>query len=407
MYLPPQASNAGGPKKIFVGSLPDGVSETVLREEFSKYGQITDVHLKTGQDKGKNWAFMTFNTTEEANLAKNSTDRVLTFPGGDKPCEVMLARHQGMNGQEPLTSGAGGGQGPCKVFVGSLPDSITEMALRAEFSKYGQITDLYLKTGCDSGKQWSFLNFASHAQAQHAKDATDRVLVFPGATGPCETMFAKNQGRNGQETVSSDAQRGTPVGAMQPFGAFGAQPPPPIAPLPPHLSAWRCYYTAAGLPYYYNHMTAVTQWECPPEFQQMQAMQAHGAMQMQMAGGMPGSMPGAANPQAYAAMAAQAQAQAAAQAQAQQRPEAAERSEATGLRGRRRRHRRWLLHQQRSCGGGLGREGGNGSSGVPWNGIVSRPSRQRSRPSRGEVQKNKEHRLSACLHLCVCILEPT
>ena len=33
---------AGGPTKIFVGSLPDGIEEQVVREEFSRYGHVED-----------------------------------------------------------------------------------------------------------------------------------------------------------------------------------------------------------------------------------------------------------------------------------------------------------------------------------------------------------------------------
>lgn len=57
--------------------------------------------------------------------------------------------------------GGGVAQGPTKIFVGSLPDDINETVLRAEFSKYGQIVDVYLKTGCEPNKQWAFVGSAS------------------------------------------------------------------------------------------------------------------------------------------------------------------------------------------------------------------------------------------------------
>eukprot|EP00927_Polykrikos_kofoidii_P032074 TRINITY_DN27427_c0_g1_i1.p1 TRINITY_DN27427_c0_g1~~TRINITY_DN27427_c0_g1_i1.p1 ORF type:complete len:474 (+),score=69.00 TRINITY_DN27427_c0_g1_i1:92-1423(+) len=319
----PAASPAGGsnsvPKKIFIGSLPESITETGLREEFAKYGQIVDLFLKTNCERGKNWAFISYSTSEEANLAKCSTDRVLVFPGSDRACEVMLARNQGINGQEPLHSAAAASsghvatmtaahaasQGPMKIFVGSLPDTVTETLIRAEFSKYGQITDVYLKTGCEPGKQWAFINFATHAQAQHAKDATDRVLILPGATGPCETMFAKNQGRGGHDAFSSSAAGGVPgqVGALQAYP--GGQPPPPSTPMPAHLNPWRVYYTSTGLPYYYNHASGQTQWECPPEFQPFTAAASMPAMAgIPTMAAAPGQDSGV-----YAAM-AQAQAQA-------------------------------------------------------------------------------------------------
>lgn len=294
--IPQQLSDAmpmGPPKKIFVGSLPDGITESTLREEFSKYGQIIDVFLKTTCERHKQWAFLTFSNGEEAEVAKANTDRQLKFPGSEMACEVMLARNQGMNGKDPLKpmlapGGAGGaqdfagGQGPTKIFVGSLPDHINETVLRAEFSKYGQIADVFLKTGCDSHKQWAFVVFATHAQAQHAKDSTDRVLMVPGASNPCEVMFAKFQGKNGADPLASGGGGGS---------GGGIPAPPPMSSMPAGY-AWRVYQTPQGLTYYHNHATNQTQWECPVELQYSQ-------MAMQQAQTATAMMP---QPQMYGAM---------------------------------------------------------------------------------------------------------
>lgn len=268
-----------GPKKIFVGSLPEGISDQMLRAEFSKYGQITDVFLKNGCENGRNWAFVSFASPEQAQLAKSSCDRVLFFPGCEQPCEVTIARHQGMFGQDSdgyrsnvsiapvqhhqsYANAAPAQDGPKKIFVGSLPDSITDAVLRAEFSKFGQIIDVFLKQGSDQpGRRWAFVTFASSDQAQYAKDATDRILVMPGADKPVEVMLAKNQGKFGQSPLNSSG------GGGGGGGYEASQPPPPATPPPAHLTPWRMYRTAAGLPYYHNATTGVTQWECPPELQ--------------------------------------------------------------------------------------------------------------------------------------------
>jgi len=288
---PGQAAPAG--RKIFVGSLPDGISESDLRLEFSRYGQIVDIYLKVGAEPGRQWAFVTFATPEEALVAKQSCDRVLTFPGARQACEVTLAKNQGMFGQDPLDGKpaqpvqqvyqtVAGYQvpvaaapavvdGPRKIFVGSLPDSITDGALRAEFSRYGQVTDCFLKQGCESGRQWAFITFSTPDEAAYAKDATDRVLTFPGAEKACEVMLAKNQGKFGQNPVGTGSSVTTaapaPAATTIYAGAGAAQPPPPAAPAPVHLTTWRMYQTAGGLPYYHNHTTGVTQWECPVELQ--------------------------------------------------------------------------------------------------------------------------------------------
>lgn len=280
--------NMMAPKKVFVGSLPATITDAQLQAEFSKYGQILDIHLNNRNvDSGRQWAFVTFASADQANLCKVSCDRVLMFPGAEKPCEVTLARHQGMFGQESIVqdtpvyspqvvhavpAAAPSSSQPKKIFVGSLPDTITDQILRSEFSRYGQVIDVFVSDKpCEPGRNWAFVTFANMEQAQYAKDSTDRVLVMPGADRACEVMLAKNQGKFGQDSVSGAppavAARGPQVVHAPALGPPGAQPPPPSAPAPAHLTTWRMYKTAAGLPYYHNSATQVTQWECPPELQ--------------------------------------------------------------------------------------------------------------------------------------------
>jgi len=303
--MPPQAME--GPRKIFVGSLPGDITDAQLRADFAQYGQVEDTYIKQNCEPGRQWAFVSFATGQQAANAKQNTDGILTYPGAPKACEVTLAKNQGLFGQDALAGpGHAGpmagyaapmagyaapmaGRGmvvapittpaqPRKIFVGSLPDSITDAALRAEFNKYGVIIDMYLKTGCEPGRQWAFITFQTPEQANNAKSAADRTLVMPGAEKACEVMLAKNQGKNGEGTLPPAAgvvvqppayatAYAQPQMASAPAAYGGAQPPLPMGQPPAHLTPWRTYYTAAGLPYYHNATTAVTQWECPPDLQ--------------------------------------------------------------------------------------------------------------------------------------------
>lgn len=362
--LKPSPIIDNGPKKIFVGTLPDDVAEDVLIDEFSKYGEVKDVFLKPNCESGRHWGFVTFATSQQALDAKESCDRTLMLPGSVRPCEVTIAKHQGLYGQDAMDDGGGrrqepargshgshgsysqggsyssnsrapgygatsgsyggsrssgpikrpavigatdsmlgqGGQGtqgipaarsygtkggdrngygthrsheshpyaqetrsttsvggPCKIFVGSLPDGCQEEMVRDEFSRYGRITYVYLKQGCESGKQWAFVIYSSAEEAKLAKESTDKILKLPGASKPCEVMLAKNQGMYGQAPL-----RDFHLGAGM---AGGGQPPPPTTPPPPHLTPWRTYKTQSGLPYYHNSKTGQTVWECPTEFE--------------------------------------------------------------------------------------------------------------------------------------------
>jgi len=284
-------------RKIFVGSLPHNIDEATLRSEFQKHGTIESIFVKQGCEVGRQWAFVTYGDVAQAQQAKDMTDRKLTFPGGDRPCDVTIAKNQGRFGQDPLVPkpvdplaalgmqafpAMGMQQEQRKIFVGSLPDNITEDVLRAEFSKYGPITDFFLKTGCEPGRQWSFITFQTVEQANTAKSSADRTLVLPGADRACEVMIAKNQGKGGADPVAGAgaallfAQNPLLGMAMGGMGMPGMLPPPP---------QWQTYYTTAGMPYYHNAGTGVTQWEAPPEMamqQQQQQLQQQQLQQQQL-----------------------------------------------------------------------------------------------------------------------------
>lgn len=276
--MAPMAVNPN--RKIFVGSLPNNVTDAELRQEFGKYGTISDIHLNNkAVEENRQWCFITFDSPEQAQAAKTHADRVLKFPGSDRVCEVTLAKHQGMFGQDAIGGegivGVAVMPGPKKIFCGSLPQSCTIDDLKREFGRFGQVIDVHLNSKpCDPGKNWAFITFAAPDQALAAKDGTDKILSFPGSERACEVMMAKNQGKHGQDPMSTQptpaavsAYPGLAVAAGFPgMAAYGyPQMFPTMA--SPFGSTWRTYQTAAGLPYYHNHATGQTQWECPPDLQ--------------------------------------------------------------------------------------------------------------------------------------------
>lgn len=49
------------------------MTNELLQAEFSKYGQVVDVHINyKACEQGRNWAFVTFATNEQANYAKGN-----------------------------------------------------------------------------------------------------------------------------------------------------------------------------------------------------------------------------------------------------------------------------------------------------------------------------------------------
>jgi len=217
-------STAG--RKLFVGSLPCGIQETALRAEFSRFGQVEDVFIKNGCEVSRQWAFITMAAPDQAESAKAQCDRILMFPGAERPCDVMVAKNQGMFGQTselaaPVQAGGlyarnpGLGEEqhelsamqPVKIFVGSLPDGITDGTIRAEYSKYGSIVDVFVKPGCEPGRQWSFVSFSRPEEAAYAQEMTNGVTLFPGQLRGCEVTMARNQGLFGSEPIAHGPPR--------------------------------------------------------------------------------------------------------------------------------------------------------------------------------------------------------
>eukprot|EP00922_Rhytidocystis_sp_ex-Travisia-forbesii_P010684 GHVS01015643.1.p1 GENE.GHVS01015643.1~~GHVS01015643.1.p1 ORF type:complete len:295 (+),score=52.03 GHVS01015643.1:61-945(+) len=131
-----------------------------------------------------------------------------------------------------------------KVFIGSIPHTVSEEQLRSEVSQYGSVTQLfYMVDQVQQNRGWAFVTYSGREEAIRCINAVDSKLQFPGSTRPVEARFANQK----PTTLSSP-------------GSF----PPPNVPMK-QPSPWQQYFTAEGHPYYYNAITAQTQWERPPE----------------------------------------------------------------------------------------------------------------------------------------------
>lgn len=78
-----------------------------------------------------------------------------------------------------------------KLYVGDLPHNVVHELLWTEFSKYGVLGDVFVKPGCEVGRQWAFISFVTMEHAQHAKSMCDRKLWLPGSVRPVSVMFAR------------------------------------------------------------------------------------------------------------------------------------------------------------------------------------------------------------------------
>eukprot|EP00922_Rhytidocystis_sp_ex-Travisia-forbesii_P010676 GHVS01015634.1.p1 GENE.GHVS01015634.1~~GHVS01015634.1.p1 ORF type:complete len:299 (+),score=47.75 GHVS01015634.1:109-1005(+) len=134
-----------------------------------------------------------------------------------------------------------------KVFIGSIPHTVSEEQLRSEVSQYGSVTQLfYMQDQVQQNRGWAFVTYSGREEAIRCINAVDSKLQFPGSTRPVEARFA-----NQKPTTLSSPTFPTPT----PNNSLPMKQPSP----------WQQYFTAEGHPYYYNAITAQTQWERPAE----------------------------------------------------------------------------------------------------------------------------------------------
>lgn len=245
--LPAVASGMPGPTKLFVGSIPEGTTRGLMKDEFEKFGAVVDIFLKADcTEHGRMWGFVTYADSSAAAAAVTALHERLVLPGGSRPCAVSFARNSqaqhSMAAANVAQAVVSPSAGQTKLFIGTIPVGTTEQVLRVEFERYGQVTEIFLKNdSSDPQRMWGFLNYADPQSAAVAVSALHEKLMLPGSQRPCAVSYARS-------------------------GSALASPPVmlPQAMAPP-AGNWKVYYTAQGLPYYHNEFSGVTQWECPPE----------------------------------------------------------------------------------------------------------------------------------------------
>ncbi|KAK8673901.1 hypothetical protein V6N13_112210 [Hibiscus sabdariffa] len=232
--------------KLFIKEISSQITETVLKEHFSEYGEVKDV-LIIAQ---KNISFVTFSDPSMAQQALQQEHIIL----GQK-VEVKAAKPK-----VPICDR--------KIFVGGLPHAITLEAFRQYFEAYGNITDAVVIHDSETklSRGFGFVTYDSEEAAkqvlqntfhrlqekmvevkkvtpkQHMRNGRGGFRPSPSPTPSTITSASASSGHDSIYDVNSQPYSCWPLygGPYQPcwydyYGGYNQHP---------------MYY---GHPYYYQH----------------------------------------------------------------------------------------------------------------------------------------------------------
>jgi len=154
--------------------------ETRLREEFGKFGTISDVFLPVDRmnNRPRGFGFVTFTTRKSAEDAMSKMDgsevdgRTLRV-NESKPRGDRDDKRGKFNGDDNRGKFNAAGKDEVKLYIGNLSFNTFEDSLRGVFEQYGKVIDCFLPTDRDTGKPRGFA-FVTMGKSE-AEEACNKV----------------------------------------------------------------------------------------------------------------------------------------------------------------------------------------------------------------------------------------
>ncbi|CAH0486504.1 unnamed protein product [Peronospora farinosa] len=222
-----------GPVKLFVGQVPRTMEEDDLRPVLEVYGPLEDLVIIrdkiTGAHRG--CAFASYFTRDAAEKAVQELHNKITLPQSINPLQVRPAEGQAGASQEH------------KLFIGMIPKTAEESAIREVFELFGNIEEVYILRHPATGqsKGCAFLKFKERSSALAAIEQVNGNVTMDRGTSPLVVKFADSRRQRLQRArnlaAAANAYWPLPPGAgmafpqlqqlqqqyMQQMQAFGVQ----------------------------------------------------------------------------------------------------------------------------------------------------------------------------------------
>lgn len=268
--------------KLFVGRLPRTLLEDDVRPIFAKFGDVIEVVIirdrGTSAHKGSAFIRMACIAQADSAIRELNGQKVL-----DASLGAILVKYAAGEAEKIGLTPAAGEEGvdQGKLFVGSLPKTITDSEVKKIFEPFGTLDEVYvMRDSNGAGKGCAFVKYAYKEQALYASKELDGKRTLEGLSRPMEVRCAEGKGQKGEAGVGKTATKmmgggfGMNMNPMcggyfpNPYGGAGMGMMPPSN-MPRMSSPWKEYFNAEGRPYYHNELTNVTQWDRPTDFAQI------------------------------------------------------------------------------------------------------------------------------------------
>lgn len=207
--------------KIFVGSLPTGITQETFQQLFQSYGTFSTIIC----NPEKRYGFVVYSTMEEAQTAIASMNG---FQMEGTALVVKLANNQGGPGEG---GGGKGGYGPMagapaapaqgeRLYIKGLPAGYTDDMARELFSNYGTVVDSKVlvnngKTDDGTGQSVAIIRFGSLTEAQWLVDNLNGNIP-QGLVRPVEVSFAGQKPAQAQMGYSPYGGKGAAMAQWNP-----------------------------------------------------------------------------------------------------------------------------------------------------------------------------------------------
>ncbi|KAI3868234.1 hypothetical protein MKX03_000145 [Papaver bracteatum] len=210
-----------GQGRIFVGGLSMETNEDTLKDHFQKFGEVVKtVIIKDDTRISRGFGYVLFadpsvadKVLSEEHVILGSLVRVdIALP---KP-KVGHNNPHNQKGFDKMSNGNNGQFRTKKIFVGGLPQSLTEKEFKAYFEKFGRTTEVVIMhtSTIDRPRGYGFITFKSeeaveNVMQQRFHELDGKLVVVERAVEKkMRKRFNELYGHNGGYNMRTDGGRG-------------------------------------------------------------------------------------------------------------------------------------------------------------------------------------------------------